>query len=222
MTANVDAYAQCSARFGENQSGDAARLFYGEDAVTAVLVGGDGEAMHACVLAGMVASMLGSALSHPVAVDEAVATVVDMLPKGGSTASVLFTVAQIRADGAAYLARLSMPSIVFLRRGRVLPFSAETHRCGSYVFEETRMRLKPRDTLICFGNGVAQAGDGVPYAPDWSGTLLPAYLEMAYTPSVPARKIGELLLSVSNSLCGDKPQNDLSVAVLRYRPVQEV
>lgn len=220
MTRAIDACAQSTARFGENQSGDAARLFYGQDRVTAVLVGG-GETMSGCVLSGMVASMFGSALSHPVAVDEAVAAVAGMLPMSGGRVPVRFTVAQMCADGTAYLARLSMPRVVFLRRGQVLPLVFTPLRCGPAVLEEARLRLKSRDTLVCFGQGVAQAGESAPYAAGWEDVLLPAYLQAAYAPSVPAGKLVELLLGVSRSLCGEKPRSDLSAAVLRYRAVRE-
>ncbi|ADU25644.1 hypothetical protein [Ethanoligenens harbinense] len=220
MTQAIDACAQSIARFGESQIGDAAKLFYGQDCVTAVLVDG-GETMSGCVLSGMVTSMFGSALSHPVAVDEAVATVAGMLPVSGGREPVLLTVAQMRADGAAYLARLAMPQAVFLRRGRVLPLVFTPRRCGPVVLEEARLQLKSRDTLVCFGHGVARAGEGVPYAAGWENVLLPAYLQAAYTPSVPAGKLVELLLGISCSLCGEKPRSDLSAAVLRYRAVRE-
>lgn len=216
MTANIDAFTQCTARFGEIQSGDAARLFYGEDTVTAVLACSGGNTMRACVLSGMVVGMFDSVLSHPVTVDEAVATVINMLPAGDAAESAGFMVAQMRTDGSAYLARLAMPAPVLLRRGHVRVVSPAQKHEGFCVYEETRLQLKPRDTLVCFGSGIAQAGDGVPYAAGWSGTLLPAYLEAAYQPSVPACKIGELLLNVSSSLYGGKPKRDLSIAVLRY------
>lgn len=221
MTANIDAFTQCTARFGETQSGAAARLFYGEDTVTAVLACGGGNTMRACVLSGMVVGMFDSVLSHPVAVEEGVAAVIDMLPAGDDAESVGFTVAQMRSDGSAYLARLAMPAPVFLRRGHVRAVAPAQKCHGVWVYEETRLRLKPRDMLVFFGSGVAQAGDGVPYAAGWSSTLLPAYLEAAYKPSAPARKIGELLLNVSSSLYGGKPKRDLSIAVLRYHAMRE-
>lgn len=213
MITNVDAYVRCVARFGENQSGDAAHLFDDGDTVTAVLVDSGGAVMHACVLAGMVVGMFETVLSHSPAAEEAVSTVVDMLPAGGAAR---FTVVQVQADGAVSLARLAMPAPVYLRRGHVQPLQWVRKRRGSCVLEEAHFHFKSRDTLVCFGSGVAQAGDGVPYAVGWNETLLPAYLEAAYKPSIPACKLGELLLNVSGGLLGPKPQNDRSVAVLRY------
>lgn len=213
MTANVDAFARCVARFGESQSGDAACLFDGGDTATAILVDSGDTAMHACVLAGMVAGMLESMLSHSVAIEEAVTTVMDMLPGDGAAH---FTIMQVQADGAVGLVRLAMPSPIWLRRGHVhpVPWVQQVH--GSCVFAKARLQLKSRDTLVCFGDGVAQAGHGVPYADGWCETLLPAYLEAAYAPSIPACKLGELLLNVSGALLGPRPQDDRSVAVLRY------
>lgn len=216
MTTNIDAYTHSMARFGEQQSGETVRLFYGEDAVTAALIGGGGDAIQTGVLAGMVASMFGSVFSHPISAEQAVATVLDMLPAECSD-PVWFTVAQMREDGRGYLARFSMPEAVLLRRGHAQPLLSEKQCCGSCVFEETHLRLKSRDTLVCFGSGVARAGDDVPYASGWQDTLLPAYLEAAYIPSIPARRLGELLLHVSGSLSRPEPRYDLSVAVLRYR-----
>lgn len=213
MTGNIDAFARCVARFGESQSGDAARLFDGDGTVTAILVDSGDAAMHACVLAGMVAGMLESMLSHAVAVEEAVTMVMDMLPGDGAER---FTIMQVQTDGTVGLVRLAMPSPIWLRRGHIhpVPWVQRTH--GACVLEKARFQLKSRDTLVCFGDGVAQAGQGVPYADEWCETMLPAYLEAAYTPSIPACKLGELLLNVSGALLGPKPQDDRSVAVLRY------
>lgn len=221
MTMAIDAYARSTARFGEEQSGDAARLFYGKDTVTAVLVGGGGGAVRACVLSGMVVSMFGSALSHPVTVVDAVDTVVGMLPPGNPDGIVAFTVSQVHADGTAYLAWISMPPPVLLRRGHVYPLPYLPRQAGGRLLQEAHLQLKPRDTLVSFGSGVAQAGDGVPCAAGWAERLLPAYLEAAYQPAISAEKMAELLLNVSCSLCGEKPPNDLSAAVFRYKTRRE-
>ncbi len=218
MPTDIDACGRAEARFGEERSGDTIRLFREKDSVTAVLAGGSGNTVRASVLSGMVVSMFSSALSQPGSAETAVETVADMLPlTGGGT----FALARVKENGAAYLAWSSAPQAVFMRRGHALPLPFESRRVSGRFLQEAHLTLKLRDTLVCFGAGVARAGEGTPYAAGFADRLLPAYLEAAYHPSIPAEKVLDLVLSVSRSLYENKPPYDLAAAVFRYRDRRE-
>lgn len=215
--ADIDAYIENRARFGETHSGNAARIFKKVDTVTSVLIEGGGDSMRASVCSGMAMGMFETALSKVPCADKAMRTILSILPAVGKGGPSGFYLAEILQDGHCFLVKNRMPSGIFLRKGHVFPLDFHNEKGGDRLIETASVLLKPRDTLISFGNGVSRAADGVSYAADWCNKLLPAYLEAAYFPSISAQKMGELLLHVCQSLSNGKSKDDFSILIIRYQ-----
>lgn len=216
-TRGVETGVSSEALPGQGQPGERAEVFVRAGGFTSAVLAGDAAGgLKDGVLAGMALSMFRSALSHGCDMEYAVSLVLELLPADGAPGPTPLLALEVGADGMGYLACTGLPLPVFLRRGRVRPLPGQNRALGARTLWESRFLLAARDTLVCVGGGVARAGEAQPAAADWHAHLLPAYLEAAYTPSIPAQKLADLVVNASRSLCGNRPAFDLNACVFRF------
>lgn len=221
----IDAFCGSLTRNGEAACGSLAQVLRGEDCVTVLIADGNipapaagaesarqaprGSSAAAAARAALAAGMLSSLLRAGQSPEEAALALSRVQPPDGPFTA--FAVAQMRAGGSLLAAQYRMAPPVFLLRGRLRePELRETEN----GVQSVSLSAREADTaaLLC-----GAPGRELPDIPDgFSRKAAAAFLQGAYKPHVEAERLGALLLRAGETLCGEKPDDDFSVALLRF------
>lgn len=221
----IDAFCGSLTRSGEAACGSLAQVLRGEGCVTVLIADGNvraaaagaesalaaarGSSAAAAARAALAAGMLSSLLRAGQSPEAAALTLTRAQPPCGPFTA--FAVAQMRADGSLQAAQYRMGPPVFLLRGRLR--EPELRRIENGV-QAVSLSAREADTAALF---CGVPGRELPDVPGgFSREAAAAFLQGACKPRIAAGTLGALLLRAGGTLCNAKPDDDFSVALLRF------
>jgi len=217
---------------GEPVAGDVflSRKVNEDDRIVAVLADGLGSGIKANVLATLTSTMALEFVAEGTDIERAAKTVMDVLPVCSvrQIAYSTFTIVDIVGGHQVRVIEHENPPFFVLR--------------GDQVYEPSRNRIalppgagnvqrerhldvacftaQDGDRLVCFTDGVNQAGMGEPHTP--LGLGIPAVTEFCRhlirsNPKLSARELARRIVDLATAKDGGKPRDDISCAVVYFR-----
>jgi hypothetical protein len=220
-------------RHGEDICGDAFKTLKpaGEDRVIAVLSDGLGHGVKASILSLMTASMALKFTAMDTDIVRAAEVIMDALPvcQTRKISYATFTVADVRADGAARVVEMDNPPVMLLRGARQVPLDFEEVSSPRYherVIRIYNLAMRPGDRLIFTSDGITQAGLGTDRLRlGWRSEGCREFIqeELAREPSLSARSLSQKILSQAlRQEPFQQANDDMTAAVIYLRRPRRV
>jgi hypothetical protein len=215
------------AKAGQRVSGDvfASRRVKEEGRVITVLSDGLGSGVKAGVLANLTATMALQYTGAFADVRRSASTIMSTLPicEVRKISYSTFTIMDLDHSGRARLIEHGNPPYVLLRGGCVVEVPYEELGLEGWADRTLRyseVELQLDDRLVCFSDGITQAGLGRPGMPyGWGDGCVRGFVrgEVMSEPELPSRELAQRV--VAEALVQDQggPKDDMTCAVVHRR-----
>ena len=207
-------------KFGEQLCGDTVGIA-SEDKGNEIIVLADGlgSGVKANILSTLTAKIISTMMSNGLSVEECVATVAATLPvcETRGVAYSTFTILQIVDYKDAYVYQYDNPKTILLRNGKNYELGVEDLEIGEKRITKAHVTLEPNDTFILMSDGVEHAGIGATMNFGWERDEIIDYLETMYYEGYSSKTLATILLDKCDDLYGQKPGDDTTVAVVKFR-----
>lgn len=184
-----------------------------------VLADGLGSGVKANILSTLTAKIISTMMSNGLSVEECVSTIAATLPvcETRGVAYSTFTILQIVDYKDAYVYQYDNPKTILLRNGKNYELEVEALQMGDKMVTKAHIELEPNDTFILMSDGVEHAGIGATLNFGWEREEVIDYLETMYYDGYSSKTLATLLLDKCDDLYGQKPGDDTTVAVVKFR-----
>ena len=196
-----------------------------EGRVISVLSDGLGSGVKASVLASLTATMAIRYTQAFVDARRSARTIMDTLPicEVRKISYSTFSIIDLDADGRTRIIEHGNPPLVLLRDDRELPLLKDT-----FTLEEWKDReishadfpIQLGDRLVCFSDGVTQAGMGQSGFPlGWGRDRVVQFLRKIIRdePDISSRDLATQLVDEALAIDGGKVKDDITAAVIYFR-----
>lgn len=184
-----------------------------------VLADGLGSGVKANILSTLTAKIISTMMSNGLSVEECVSTVAATLPvcEIRGVAYSTFTILHIVNYKEAFVYQYDNPKTILLRNGKNYELGVEDLQMGDKIVTKAHVELEPNDTFILMSDGVEHAGIGATLNFGWERDEVIDYLETMYYDGYSAKTLATILLDKCDDLYGQKPGDDTTVAVVKFR-----
>ena len=184
-----------------------------------VLADGLGSGVKANILSTLTAKIISTMMSNGLSVEECVSTIAATLPvcETRGVAYSTFTILQIVDYKDAYVYQYDNPKTILLRNGKNYELEVENLQMGDKNVTKAHIELEPNDTFILMSDGVEHAGIGATLNFGWEREEVIDYLETMYYDGYSSKTLATLLLDKCDDLYGQRPGDDTTVAVVKFR-----
>lgn len=184
-----------------------------------VLADGLGSGVKANILSTLTAKIISTMMSNGLSVEECVSTIAATLPvcETRGVAYSTFTILQIVDYKDAYVYQYDNPKTILLRNGKNYELEVEALQMGDKKVTKAHIELEPNDTFILMSDGVEHAGIGATLNFGWEREEVIDYLETMYYDGYSSKTLATLLLDKCDDLYGQRPGDDTTVAVVKFR-----
>ncbi|MHB8064523.1 MAG: SpoIIE family protein phosphatase [Ruminiclostridium sp.] len=219
MSLYIDVNYESLNKYNEELCGDKVEIIRSSDSVVVVLADGLGSGVKANILATLTSKIIGTIMSNGLDIDEAVNTIASTLPvcKERGVAYSTFSIIQIFNNGEGYLVEFDSPSIIRLRKGKLIEIKTESRIVSGKLINEARFTVSPDDLFIMISDGVTHAGIGQTLNLGWQWNNVSEYMEKTYKKEASSKAVTKLLLSACDSLYSHKPGDDTTVVALKAK-----
>lgn len=219
MSLYIDINYESLNKFKEELCGDKVEVIRSSDSVVVVLADGLGSGVKANILATLTSKIIGTIMSNGLDIEEAVNTIANTLPvcRERGVAYSTFSILQIFNNGEGYLAEFDCPSIMRLRRGKILEIETADRILNGKLIKEARFTVSPDDLFVMFSDGVTHAGIGQTLNLGWQWGNVCEYMEKTYKKEASAKTVTKLLLTACDSLYAHEPGDDTTVVALKAK-----
>jgi len=215
----IDVNYESINKYKEELCGDKVEITRSSDSVIIVLADGLGSGVKANILATLTSKLIGTIMSNGLGIDEAVNTIASTLPvcKERGVAYSTFSIIQIFNNGEGYLVEFDSPSIMRLRKGKLLEIKTESRVVSGKLINEARFTVKPDDLFIMISDGVIHAGIGQTLNLGWQWDNVSEYIQKTYKKDSSSKAVTKLLLAACDSLYAHEPGDDTTVVALKAK-----
>jgi len=215
----IDVNYESLNKYKEELCGDKVEIIRSSDSVVVVLADGLGSGVKANILATLTSKIIGTIMSNGLDIDEAVNTIASTLPvcKERGVAYSTFSIIQIFNNGEGYLVEFDSPSIMRLRKGKLLEIKTESRIISGKLINEARFTVSPDDLFIMISDGVIHAGIGQTLNLGWQWDNVSEYIQKTYKKDSSSKAVTKLLLAACDSLYSNEPGDDTTVVVLKAK-----
>lgn len=219
MSLYIDVNYESLNKYKEELCGDKVEIIRSSDSVVVVLADGLGSGVKANILATLTSKIIGTIMSNGLDIDEAVNTIASTLPvcKERGVAYSTFSIIQIFNNGEGYLVEFDSPSIMRLRKGKLLEIKTESRIISGKLINEARFTVSPDDLFIMISDGVIHAGIGQTLNLGWQWDNVSEYIQKTYKKDSSSKAVTKLLLAACDSLYSNEPGDDTTVVVLKAK-----
>ena len=219
MSLYIDVNYESINKYKEELCGDKVEITRSSDSVIIVLADGLGSGVKANILATLTSKLIGTIMSNGLGIDEAVNTIASTLPvcKERGVAYSTFSIIQIFNNGEGYLVEFDSPSIMRLRKGKLLEIKTESRVVSGKLINEARFTVKPDDLFIMISDGVIHAGIGQTLNLGWQWDNVSEYIQKTYKKDSSSKAVTKLLLAACDSLYAHEPGDDTTVVALKAK-----
>lgn len=219
MSLYIDVNYESINKYKEELCGDKVEITRSSDSVIIVLADGLGSGVKANILATLTSKIIGTIMSNGLGIDEAVNTIASTLPvcKERGVAYSTFSIIQIFNNGEGYLVEFDSPSIMRLRKGKLLEIKTESRVVSGKLINEARFTVKPDDLFIMISDGVIHAGIGQTLNLGWQWDNVSEYIQKTYKKDSCSKAVTKLLLAACDSLYAHEPGDDTTVVALKAK-----
>lgn len=207
-------------KFGEQLCGDTVGIASEDNGnEIIVLADGLGSGVKANILSTLTAKIISTMMSNGLSVEECVSTIAATLPvcETRGVAYSTFTILQIVDYKDAYVYQYDNPKTILLRNGKNYELEVEALQMGDKNVTKAHIELEPNDTFILMSDGVEHAGIGATLNFGWEREEVIDYLETMYYDGYSSKTLATLLLDKCDDLYGQRPGDDTTVAVVKFR-----
>jgi len=215
----IDVSYESINKYKEELCGDKVEIIRSADSVVIVLADGLGSGVKANILATLTSKIIGTIMSNGLDIDEAVNTIASTLPvcKDRGIAYSTFSIIQIFNNGEGYLAEFDSPSIIRLRKGKLLEIITESRIVSEKLINEARFTVCPDDLFVMVSDGVIHAGIGQTLNLGWQWNNVSEYIQKTYKKDSSSKTVTKLLLAACDSLYSHEPGDDTTVVALKAK-----
>ncbi len=215
----IDVNYESLNKYKEELCGDKVEIIRSSDSVIVVLADGLGSGVKANILATLTSKIIATIMSNGLDIDDAVNTIASTLPvcKERGIAYSTFSIIQIFNNGEGYLVEFDSPSIVRLRKGKVLEIETQSRVISGKLINEARFTVSPDDMFVMISDGVIHAGIGQTLNLGWQLENVSEYIQKTYKKDSSSKTVTKLLLAACDSLYAHKPGDDTTVVALRAK-----
>jgi serine phosphatase RsbU (regulator of sigma subunit) len=196
-----------------------------EGRVVAVLSDGLGSGVKASVLATLTATM---AIKYTQAFEDirkSAATIMETLPvcEVRKISYSTFTIIDLDDDGTCRFIEHGNPPLLLLRGARPVEFQRESFTLEAWKDREIRfghVKLEIEDRLVCFSDGVTQAGMGKPLLPlGWgqAGVARHVCQALSRDPQLSSHQLAQVLVDEARLHDDQQVKDDITAAVVYFR-----
>ena len=160
-------YAQKN-KSGEEVCGDTIKLKKTEDKTAVSVSDGLGSGIKASILSTLTASMATTMVLHNVPISEVFSSIISTLPTCKVRGISYATLATCNVDhnaGECRIFEYDFPVILFFRNDRLVELEKIEHKVEDRRIYESRIEVRPGDTIFLMTDGISQAGMGTPRFP---------------------------------------------------------
>jgi hypothetical protein len=215
----IDVNYESINKYKEELCGDKVEIIRSSDSVIVVLADGLGSGVKANILATLTSKIIGTIMSNGLSIDEAVNTIASTLPvcKERGLAYSTFSIIQIFNNGEGYLVDFDNPSIMRLRKGKLLEIKTESRIVSGKLINEARFTVSPDDLFVMISDGVIHAGIGQTLNLGWQWDNVYEYIQKTYRKDLSSQAVTKLLLAACDSLYSHEPGDDPTVVALKAK-----
>ncbi|ACL76636.1 SpoIIE family protein phosphatase [Ruminiclostridium cellulolyticum] len=219
MSLYIDVSYESINKYNEELCGDKVEIIRSPDSVVVVLADGLGSGVKANILATLTSKIIGTIMSNGLDIEEAVNTVAKTLPvcKERGVAYSTFSIIQIFNNGEGYLAEFDSPSVIRLRKGKVMNLETESRVVNDKLIKEARFKVSPDDLFVMISDGVIHAGIGQTLNLGWQWDNVCEYIQKTYKKDASSKTLAKLLLSACDNLYVHEPGDDTTVVTLKAK-----
>lgn len=215
----IDVNYESLNKYKEELCGDKVEIIRSSDSVIVVLADGLGSGVKANILATLTSKIIGTIMSNGLDIDDAVNTIASTLPvcKERGIAYSTFSIIQIFNNGEGYLVEFDSPSIMRLRKGKLLKIDTQSRVLSGKLINEARFTVSPDDMFVMISDGVIHAGIGQTLNLGWQWGNVGEYIQKTYKKDSSSKTVTKLLLAACDSLYAHEPGDDTTVVALRAK-----
>ncbi|WP_024833525.1 SpoIIE family protein phosphatase [Ruminiclostridium josui] len=219
MSLYIDVSYESINKYREELCGDKVEIIRSPDSVVVVLADGLGSGVKANILATLTSKIIGTIMSNGLDIEEAVNTVAKTLPvcKERGVAYSTFSIIQIFNNGEGYLAEFDNPSVVRLRKGKIMSLETESRVVNDKLIKEARFKVSPDDLFVMISDGVIHAGIGQTLNLGWQWENVSDYIQRTYKKDASSKTLAKLLLAACDNLYSHEPGDDTTVVTLKAK-----
>ena len=206
-------------KFGEELCGDKVETCVADGWTTLVLADGLGSGVKANILSTLTSKILCTMVANNIPMQDCMETIIDSLPicKVRGVAYSTFSLVHVNEKGEGYLIEFDNPQAIYIRDGKTCDLiKCQMDICGKRVYH-SRLTMQEGDSLVVTSDGTIHAGVGMILNFGWQREDIKKYLDQNLKTGMSARSIAWLLASACNDLYVDKPGDDTTVAVVKFR-----
>lgn len=206
-------------KYGEELCGDNVEAVTLGEWTTLVLADGLGSGVKANILSTLTAKILCTMVSNDIDLYECVETIIQTLPVCSvrGVAYSTFSIIHINTEGEGYLFEFDNPQAILIHQGHCGDLQREALNVCDKTVYKSELRLSKDDMVVVMSDGTIHAGIGMILNFGWDRKEIMAFLDSNLKPNMSARAVATLFASACNDLYLDKPGDDTTVAVVRYR-----
>lgn len=215
----VDVIHDSLNHYGEELCGDKVEVVRQDNGFIMVLADGLGSGVKANILSTLTSKIIATMLAEGGSIDDAVSTITATLPvcSERNLAYSTFTIVKVDENGHVIVTEFDNPLCVVYRKKQLM----ELHREKIEVFDKelyvSEFDAENDDVLITFSDGVVHAGVGSLLDLGWMYENVVEYISKIVKENAGIRKILRDILTTVSSFYLDKPGDDSTVCVLKFK-----
>ncbi len=203
---------------GEELCGDNIQITTKDQGVLSVLSDGLGSGVKANILSTLTSKIAITMLEKGAPMEDVVSTIIHTLPecKVRGLAYSTFTILSGLSSGRIYITRFDNPPVILKRKNEVVLLEGNEVQIYDKKVKESEFNLNEDDIIVAISDGILHAGIGRILNMGWQENDLAAYIKKLPS-DLSSMSIARKIINTCNYLYGDKPQDDASCIVLKYR-----
>lgn len=207
-------------KHGEQLCGDHVEVIEkGDNYTVLVLADGLGSGVKASILSTLTSKIISTMIANNMSIEDCVSTIAATLPvcEVRKVAYSTFTIMCIRDNSEAEIIQYDNPQVILLRDGKNYDYAKSASEMGGKTIYTSKIQLCENDVFIAMSDGAIWAGVGKYMNFGWQRENIIEYIEKLYEPNYTAKVISTLILDECNSLYGNEPGDDTTVAAIKIR-----
>lgn len=207
-------------KHGEQLCGDHVEIIEkGDNYTVLVLADGLGSGVKASILSTLTSKIISTMIANNMSIEDCVSTIAATLPvcEVRKVAYSTFTIMCVRDNSEAEIIQYDNPQVILLRDGKNYDYAKNVSEMGGKTIYTSKIQLCENDVFIAMSDGAIWAGVGKYMNFGWQRENIIEYIEKLYEPNYTAKVISTLILDECNSLYGNEPGDDTTVAAIKIR-----
>lgn len=203
---------------GEELCGDKVETLRTEDSEIVILADGMGSGVKANILATLTSKILATMFREGAKLEDCVETIAKTLPicQERKVAYATFSILQIYHDGRAYLVEFDNPGCIFIRNNKIVKYPYETRVIEGKKIHEYSFFAEKNDCFVLMSDGALYASaDEMFDMLGWTWDHMADYALSCTKSTLSAARLTAMLSDMCDTLYGNNPKDDTTIAVTR-------